>query len=194
MPDTAVQKSELRDRAERIRKEAHAQRADAAAASLSGRFLDSVGNLPSGSVVSLYWPMQHEMDVRPLMADLSARGVWIALPVMDGQASPLKFRAWSPGENLVSAPFGVREPSDAAEELTPDIVAVPLLAFDQQGNRLGYGGGYYDRTLAHFRQEREVLAIGVAYDEQEFPSVPVDAGDERLDMVVTDRRTIRPAK
>jgi len=194
LPDTADRKYDLRDHAEGIRQKAHAQRAEIAASSLSERYLVAVGDRLSGSVVSLYWPMRTEIDVRPLMADLSANRVQIALPVIDGRDSPLRFRAWFPGDELVATQFGVMEPSNSAPELPLDIVTVPLLGFDLHGNRLGYGGGYYDRTLAHLRRQREVVAIGVAYDDQELTSVPVDADDERLDMVVTDRRTIQPAE
>ena len=193
LPDTADQKSYLRDHAEGARHKLHAQ-GSAAAAHLCSRFSDAVGDRLTGNVVSLYWPMRTEIDVRPLMADLSAKRVQVALPVMDGKGSPLMFRAWSPGDELVATQLGVMEPPEFAPELPPDIVTVPLLGFDLYGNRLGYGGGYYDRTLAHLRQQGEIIAVGVAYDEQEYPVIPVHRGDERLDMVVTDKRTIRPAE
>jgi 5-formyltetrahydrofolate cyclo-ligase len=189
----AHQKSDLRDRAEGIRHKVHAQGSAAAATHLCSRFFDAVGDRLTGSVVSLYWPMRTEIDVRPLMADLSEKRVQVALPVMGGRGSPLRFRAWSPGDELVATQFEVMEPPKFAPELPPDIVTVPLLGFDLYGNRLGYGGGYYDRTLAYLRQQGEVIAVGVAYDEQECPVIPVDGGDERLDMVVTNRRIIQPA-
>jgi 5-formyltetrahydrofolate cyclo-ligase len=194
LPDTAAQKSDLRDRAEATRLMVHGQSCSAAATHLCSRFFDAVGNWLTKSVVSLYWPMRTEIDVRPLMADLLAKGVQVALPVMDGKGSPLRFRAWSPGVELVATQFGFMEPPNFATELLPDIVTVPLLGFDLHGNRLGYGGGYYDRTLAHLRQRGGVIAVGVAYDEQECPVIPVHGGDERLDMVVTDRRIIQPAE
>jgi len=172
----------------------HAQESAAAATHLCSRFFDAVGDRLTGSVVSLYWPMRTEMDVRPLMAELLEKWVQVALPVIDGEDFPLKFRAWSPGDELVATEFGVMEPSNLAPELRPDIVTVPLLGFDRYGTRLGYGGGYYDRTLADLREQGEVIAIGVAYDEQECPVIPIDGGDESLDMVVTDRRIIRPAE
>ena len=193
MPDTADQKSDLRDRAEGTRHKVHAQGSSAAARHLCARFFDAVGDQLTGIVISLYWPTRTEIDVRPLMANMSAKPVQVALPVMGDEGSPLKFRAWSPGDELVATRFGVMEPTTSAPELLPYIVTVPLLGFDLYGNRLGYGGGYYDRTLAHLRQQGEVIAVGVAYDEQECPVIPVDGGDERLDMVVTDRRIIQPA-
>ena len=98
---------------------------------------------------------------------------------------------WREGDALTEAGFGVREPA-GGDAVTPVILAVPLLAFDDDGNRLGYGGGYYDRTLRSLRTTGDVLAVGVAYDEQEVPCVPIDGRDEPLDLIVTDRRTIAP--
>ena len=112
----------------------------------------------------------------------------------DGSTQPLSFRLWSPADTLVSAAFGVCEPDPASPEAVPDIVIVPLLGFDDAGNRIGYGGGYYDCTLNSLRRDRDVKAVGIAYDEQECEKIPVGAGDARLDMVFTDRRTVLPGE
>ena len=189
-------KAALRITATADRRTADAARRPEAARALADNFLAAVApRLVPGTVVSLFLPMGEEIDVGPLTAALAARGFPTALPVMQGRDAPLRFRLWRDGEPLVAAGFGVQEPAGGADA-KPDILAVPLLAFDAAGNRLGYGGGYYDRTLRHFRaladagERPGVLAVGVAYDEQEMATLPVHAGDEPLDMIVTDRRTI----
>ena len=120
----------------------------------------------------------------------AADGVRTVLPVMEGPHEALVFREWRPGDVLVPGMFGVEEPAADAPALTPDIVVTPLLAFDAAGNRLGYGGGFYDRTLRGLRARYNTLAIGGAYDEQEFPTLPVHTGDAVLDMIITDRRIL----
>ena len=162
-----------------------------AGALLVNRFRAAFANHMPGAVISLYWPMRDEIDVRDLTRALSADGVRMALPVMVEPGAPLMFREWRIGDALAPGAFGVHEPADEASTLEPDIVVVPLLAFDATGNRLGYGGGYYDRTLRDLRVCREIIAVGVGYDEQEFPAVPGDTSDEILDMIITDRRTLR---
>lgn len=143
--------------------------------------------LPSGSgtVVSGYYPIRDELDPLPLLARLAEQGSEICLPVMLYDERKLMFRGWRPGEPLEARQFGVPEPLDAAPRQIPDILFVPLLAFDAAGNRLGYGAGFYDRTLAELRAARAVTAIGLAFDEQEVAAVPHDAYDQRLDGVLT---------
>jgi 5-formyltetrahydrofolate cyclo-ligase len=138
--------------------------------------------------------MRDEIDVRGLIGALATAGAQVVLPVMVGADLPLVFREWRAGDELLPGAFGVREPADDARVLTPDIVVAPLLAFDVAGNRLGYGGGYYDRTLRDLRAGSAIIAVGVGYDEQEISSVPGHTGDEILDMIITDRRTLRVGK
>jgi 5-formyltetrahydrofolate cyclo-ligase len=140
------------------------------------------------AVVSGFWPINEEIDIRPLMADLSSRGCRLALPVVQGKRVPLLFRAWQPGDPLESGVFGTLQPSAQREAVEPDILIVPLLACDGEGWRLGYGGGFYDRTLAGFRRKRAVTAIGVGFDVQLVPEVPHGPNDERLDWLLTERR------
>ena len=178
-----------RSRALARRSQAHSARGPTAAQALLRRFMDALGaSMGRGVTVSLFWPMGDEIDVRPLMAVLADHGTVLALPVMQGRDKPLLFRRWQPGDELARAIFGVDEPLETAPEVRPDIVVVPLLSFDGEGNRLGYGGGYYDRTLRKLRAGGVVLAVGVAYDEQKADAVPADPSDQPLDMVVTDRR------
>ena len=188
------QKQAKRREASDSRAAAHADRADSAGAALADRFCTALQDRLAGAMVSLFSPMRDEIDVGALFAALVDQGAQTALPVMDGADAPLVFRAWSPGDPLVDAAFGVREPDTAAPAVLPDIVGVPLLAFDRAGCRLGYGGGYYDRTLRALRAAHDIIAVGICYDEQEMPDIPTHRRDERLDMIITDRRTNRPRR
>lgn len=119
------------------------------------------------------------------MAWLQAEGFKLALPVMQGREKPLLMRAWSPGDTMAPAQWGIAEPLDDKPEVEPDVVLVPLLAFDARGYRLGYGGGFYDRTLRRLRKLKPVVAVGIAYDEQRVDAVPAESYDEKLDWVLT---------
>jgi 5-formyltetrahydrofolate cyclo-ligase len=141
---------------------------------------------PKGAIVAGYWPMGDEMDPRPLMLALASRGHAIALPITPPRGQPLAFRAWAPGAALSPGPMGTSEPV-AGEELRPDVLLVPLLAFDRAGRRLGYGGGYYDRTLAALPGAK---AIGIAYAGQEMPEVPAGPQDMRLPLIATEAGVI----
>ena len=151
-----------------------------------GHFLAAV-TLPEACVVSGYWPMRDEFDVRPLLGALHERGHPCALPVVMGRGLPLVFRAWKPGDDLVEAAFGTRVPSADATVLTPGLLLVPMLAFDDRGYRLGYGGGFYDRSLARLKSP---IAVGCAYDAQRVDALPVDDHDRRLDWIVTETRSL----
>ena len=140
------------------------------------------------AIVSGFWPIKDELDVRPLLVDLINRGCQVVLPVVQGKGQPLVFRAWRPGDALEAGVFNTLQPSTKRETLDPQVLIVPLLACDREGWRLGYGGGFYDRTLAGLRAGRRVTAIGVGFDAQLVDDVPHGAGDERLDWLLTDRR------
>ena len=153
------------------------------------RFHDAV-HLPRGAAVSGYWPLPGELDIRPLLHQIHDQGHPIGLPVVTGKGQPLAFRRWAPGTPLVQGSFKVMTPPEGAPELEPDVLLVPLLAFDRAGFRLGYGGGFYDRTLEKRRREahsgRPVLAIGVAFAAQETESLPRGPFDQHLDWIVTE--------
>lgn len=136
----------------------------------------------AGAILSGYWPMRAEADPRAGMA--THRGP-LCLPVVKGKAQPLVFRRWQ-GEPLEPGPWGTSHPSDSAPELTPSVLIVPLAGFDLRGNRLGYGGGFYDRTLQMLRLSGRVHAIGLAFACQELPDIPAEPFDQPLDMIVTD--------
>jgi 5-formyltetrahydrofolate cyclo-ligase len=135
-----------------------------------------------GRVLSGYMPMRTEVDPLPAMA--AHRGP-VGVPVIPGPAMPLRFREWTPGCALVPGDFGALIPAEGAW-LEPEVLIVPLLAFDARGYRLGYGGGFYDRTLEGLRARRPTLAVGFAFAAQEVAEVPIDATDQRLDAVVTE--------
>jgi len=139
-----------------------------------------------GAVISGYIPIRTEIDPRPAMAALHAAGARICVPVIAGAGLPLDFREWWPGCALVEGPFKAMVP-ERGDWLIPDALIVPLVAFDRSLNRLGYGGGFYDRTLARLRVAGRVEAIGFAFATQELPQVPADDTDQPLDALVTER-------
>jgi 5-formyltetrahydrofolate cyclo-ligase len=137
-------------------------------------------------VVSGFHPFKSEIDVLPLLARLTSEGWVTALPIVRAERQPLIFRQWAPGEPTVPGVWGIPMPAEEVLEVEPDVLLVPLLAFDQRGYRLGYGGGFYDRTLAHLRQKKQVTAIGIGYAGQEMNLVPRGGMDQRLDYVLTE--------
>ncbi|HVR68724.1 MAG TPA: 5-formyltetrahydrofolate cyclo-ligase [Verrucomicrobiae bacterium] len=151
------------------------------------RFLTTIPTADHDAI-SAFWPLADELDTRPLIMALSARGHRIGLPVVVKKGQPLLFRLWAPGTELVQGNFRVMTPPPDAPELVPSLLIVPLLSFDRAGYRLGYGGGFYDRTLAKLRAAGgNILAVGVALSVQEVPSVPRDDTDQPLDWIVTER-------
>jgi 5-formyltetrahydrofolate cyclo-ligase len=143
-----------------------------------------------GAVVSGFMPMKSEINPLPLMKKLVGQGARLALPITPPRGKPLDMRVWAFGEPLVAAVWGIRQPAPEAPPAEPDILIVPLLAFDRSGYRLGYGGGYYDRTIAQLRARKPITAVGIAYAAQEAPAVPKTQGDARLDLVLTEHEVI----
>jgi 5-formyltetrahydrofolate cyclo-ligase len=141
-----------------------------------------------GMVVSGYSPIRSEIDPAPLMRKLAEQGAKLALPAVMARGKSLAFRAWSPDDRLMMGPLGILEPSPAAEELIPDIMLVPLAAFDRQGHRIGYGAGHYDYTLAHLRKVKAITAVGTAFSLQEIKAVPALPHDVALDYVLTEKK------
>jgi 5-formyltetrahydrofolate cyclo-ligase len=142
-----------------------------------------------GAIVSGYSPIRSELDPVPLMQKLAAQGAKLALPAVLSRGKSLVFRAWVVGDRLTMGPLGIMEPSPAMAELIPDIMLVPLAAFDRLGHRIGYGAGHYDFTLAHLRKMKPVTAIGLAFAAQEIKAVPALAHDVALDYVLTEKKT-----
>ena len=147
---------------------------------------------PAGGqlVTSLYSPIGSEPDPMPLAVALNAADVPLVLPVDWSHGSPLIFRRWTPGDRLAIGPLGIAEPLPDAPELEPDVLFLPLVAFDRRGHRIGYGAGNYDQTLRALRRRKAVRVIGIAYAMQEELIIPNEPHDEPVDLVVTDRDTL----
>jgi 5-formyltetrahydrofolate cyclo-ligase len=143
-----------------------------------------------GMLVSGFMPLKSEISPLPLMHKLATVGAELALPRIVARGSPLSMRAWEFGAPLDRGQWGIREPPPDAPEVEPDILLVPLLAFDRAGYRIGYGAGYYDMTLARLRARKPVTAVGIAFAAQEVPEIPKTPGDERLDLVLTEHEVI----
>jgi 5-formyltetrahydrofolate cyclo-ligase len=143
----------------------------------------------SAKIASAYWSINDEASTFLLLDKLAAEGIATALPVMQGRAAPLCFRQWKKGEPLAEVKWGIKEPMPAAE-VFPDLLFVPLVGFDRAGNRLGYGAGFYDRTLARLRATQPIVAVGVAFSVQELRAIPSEAYDQKLDYVLTDREWV----
>jgi 5-formyltetrahydrofolate cyclo-ligase len=143
-----------------------------------------------GMIASGFMPLKSEINPLPLMRKLTDAGARLALPVVAGRGKPLIMRSWQWGEPLVPGVWGIREPPPTAPELQPDILLVPLLAFDRRGHRIGYGAGYYDLTIAQLRAKKPIAAVGIAFAAQEVEIVPRTAFDAQLDLVLTESETI----
>ncbi len=156
--------------------------ADPAAAAKAAEILFA-NILRPGDVVAVFWSIRDELDTTALRVGLIERGHRVALPVVVGRGQPLALRTWRPGDAMTTGPFGIREPLEGAAELVPTLIIVPFLAVDRRGYRLGYGGGYYDRTIAALPAAR---TVGWGYAGQVVETVPVDQYDRRVDAVVTE--------
>jgi len=179
----AEAKALARKRAFAARRAAHAEGLDGRAGAHLERLL---AGLPAGSVVAGYMPIRTEISPLPVMAALVARGVAVCVPVIRGAGQGLVFSRWHPGAEMVAGPFGAPVPAQEVL-LVPEALIVPLVAFDARGHRLGYGGGFYDRSFAALRRAgRPVAAIGFAYGAQQLPELPVEPTDQPLDAVVTE--------
>ncbi len=182
-------KSILRLRMQAERKQAAKNRTDAAghAARL---FLENI-SLTDDPVIALYFPMKTELETWPLVEELCARNISLVLPVVEKKQAPLVFRRYRPGDALIKEGFGTSVPAPDQEVLRPDILVTPLLAFTRTGGRLGYGGGYYDRTLESLRKTGSALAVGYAYGAQQVDALPLSPLDQPLDWIITEREAIR---
>lgn len=189
MSDMADIKALARKEGFARRKQAHANDPGTGAGVLSG-FLAGYRGVP----LSGYMPIRTEIDPVPAMAEAAAHGP-VGVPVIIGRGQPLKFARWEPDTVLVEGPFGARIPENPVF-FEPEILIVPLIAFDAEGGRLGYGGGFYDRTLERLRASGPTLAVGFAYAEQEARELPLEPTDQPLDFLVTQSevRDLRPPK
>ncbi len=176
-------KIDLRRQARNRRADLSGADRDAAAQQAAVHFRQHV-QPGENDVVALYWSIRDELDTRPLLLALMDAGLSVCLPVVHGDNDPLVFRIWQDGEPLYESGFGTLAPGDNAPEAVPDILVMPLLAFDASGTRLGYGGGYYDRTIARLGNRPQ--RIGYCFSAQELPEIPRAEHDAPLDMIVTE--------
>jgi 5-formyltetrahydrofolate cyclo-ligase len=185
MSDATIEeaKAALRAAAHKKRAAFHPSLRNEAARMAAAHFFDSVP-LAKGEVVAGYWPIRDELDVKPVIARLMDSGQPVCLPVVLGDEQPLELRLWQDGAPLYEAGYGTLAPADGAPHSEPDVILMPLLGFDRHGTRLGYGGGYYDRTLAVL--PRRPRLVGFAFALQEIDHIPRDGHDVPLDIIVTE--------
>jgi 5-formyltetrahydrofolate cyclo-ligase len=188
---TAAAKKAARAAARERRSAAQARLGLDAGPAFARHFMDELLprlGLAGGAAIAGYSPISSEADPIPLLRAVFEAGFATALPAVAAPAQPLVFRRWRPGDPLVDGPHGTREPPADAGAVQPELLVVPLLAFDKVGRRLGYGGGYYDRTLAFLRARTPGFkAVGLAFSAQEADELPADDKDQRLDWIVTER-------
>ena len=182
------QKAELRREALARRDALPAEIRKAAAEAITARPFPLA--VAPGMIVSGFMPLKSEINPLPLMRKFADAGARLALPVVAGSGKPLIMRSWQWGEPLFSGVWGILEPGREAPEVQPDILLVPLLAFDRGGHRIGYGAGYYDLTIAQLRAKKPIAAVGIAFAAQEIETVPRTAFDAKLDLVLTESETI----
>jgi len=187
-PDTDSPKARLRQQALALRDALPAAVRAAAAEALAERPFPI--KFKHGTIISGFSPMKNEINPVPLMRKLADAGAKLALPAIAGRGKPLIMRAWTFGEPLASGQWGIREPVPQAPEVAPDILIVPLAAFDRAGHRIGYGAGYYDMTINALRAQKKVTAIGISFAAQEIQFIPVTQRDAPLDLVLTEREVI----
>jgi len=186
------EKHALRERMKAWRASLTAAQQVAAGSALAAHGLEFLRvQSPSKKIVSAFAPMADELRVWPLLRRLGGEGFQLCLPVMQGKGEPLIFRAWKQGDAMDSRVWGIAEPKADKATLEPDILLVPLLAFDSDGRRLGYGGGFYDRTLARLRAAKSIVAVGLGLEEQRVDAVPHLDYDQRLDWVLTPTGPIK---
>ena len=187
--DIVALKKQARLAATAVRKIAHAKHVDTAPLHLAGHAFP-LRPIETSKIVSGFFPYQSEIDTRPLLGKLVGDGWTTCLPIVIANGQPLLFRRWLPGEPTIAGVWGIPRPQDSAPEVEPDVLIIPMLAFDRKGFRLGYGGGFYDRTLEKLRAHKKIIAIGVAYADQELDEVPHDAQDQTLNYIMTEREVI----
>lgn len=193
MADEAVEKIkvDLRRKAAETRAAMLPQRRAEASAAAAEHFFANI-TLEPNEMVAAFWPIRDEIDVKPVLTRLMDAGQPVCLPVVVGEGLPLDLRHWQPGAPLYPSGFGTLAPDELAPRVSPDVILMPLLGFDRQGTRLGYGGGYYDRTLT--RLEKKPRLIGFAFECQAFERIPRAPHDVPLDAVVTEAGVVTFAK
>jgi 5-formyltetrahydrofolate cyclo-ligase len=186
MTDLKDLKAEARKVAAKLRKAAHDQLQDLAPSQLASHTFPLQPS-PRCKVVSAFYPYKSEIDTRPLLGKLAGEGWTTCLPIVVALGEPLIFRRWMPGQPTTPGVWDIPQPTDDSALVEPDVLLVPMMAFDAQGYRLGYGGGFYDRTLDMLRAKKTITAIGVAYAAQEVEAVAHNHHDQKMDFILTEK-------
>lgn len=189
--DVAREKTALRARMVEWRKSVTPERRAETAQALAWTGLCFVRPAQANGIVSGFASLSDELDCMPLLHRVAGEGLGLALPLVTGRGKPLTFRSWTPGDVMDAGVWGIAQPKADKPVVDPDILLVPLLAVDRSGYRLGYGGGFYDRTLQGLRARKAIIAIGLAYEEQVIDAVPHLDYDEPLDWVLTPAGPLR---
>ena len=172
-----------------LRDRAHAEDDGMAARKITAQII-MLPELDEIRMISGYSPIHSELDCFIILKALHAARFPFCIPTTTPKGNPLEFRSWNMRTQLEEGPFGTMHSSEII--VTPEVLLVPLIAFDLKGNRLGYGGGYYDRTIEQLRAKNiELVVIGIGYDNQKLASVPTDSYDQSMDIVVTEKKTYR---
>ena len=185
----AEEKQTLRKAMRSVRRQFHLENGEEAAASL----LELATSSPlfgGKKTISCFWPIQTEINTVPLIERLVKMGHRVCLPIVVGEAQPLIFREWLPTLEMIEGAFGAMTPPETSPALTPDLILSPLLAFDNLGFRLGYGGGFYDRSIEQIRKNQSLVTVGMAYSVQEVSDVPTETTDQKLDFLITEKEVI----
>jgi 5-formyltetrahydrofolate cyclo-ligase len=190
MAELKVTKADARKAAAKVRNAAHAQLKEDAPLLLVACALPFEPTA-SCKVVSAFFPYKSEIDTRPLLGKLASEGWTTCLPIVIALSAPLIFRRWMPGQPTTPGTWDIPQPTDDAALVEPDVLLVPMMAFDRVGYRLGYGGGFYDRTLEVLRAKKTITAIGVAYSAQEVDSVAHGDHDQTLDYILTEKGLLK---
>ncbi len=178
-------KSSLRNHCRSQRSRRHSVRNTLESERLADNFLAKI-KLSTADCIAGYWPINSEIDVIPLLIRLHKLGFKLCLPIVQARTKILDFRSWCPADALEKRAFGIHVPKAVKPKVIPQLLIVPLVAFDEKGNRLGYGGGYYDSTLFGMAKSRPI-AIGAAFEDQCVEDVPTDPHDVPLDWVITEK-------
>ncbi len=191
MQDTPIvqEKRLAREKARLIRRKLHKKYCHIASKQLLN-FVPDILEKFGRSIVAGFLPIQTEINIIPLLHELVKEQCQLCLPVTPMEPGCLLFRTFSFGQRLELGPYNTKHPYEGSSQVFPDLVLMPLLTFDKNYYRLGYGGGFYDRTLEYLRSRHATLAIGFAYSEQEFENLPLEPTDQKLDIIITEREII----
>ncbi len=190
MMTTYMQKKDVRVLARSKRRETHNKNGREFCQKITQLFFDTQHFMPK-TVFACYYPIGSEINSRPLIDDLNLKGHITGLPVITARNSALVFHLYRSGDDLIKGEFGVPEPHLSMPQVIPDVLIIPVLAFNSKGYRLGYGTGYYDRTLEDLRRIKPVKAIGVAYSNQQIDDMPVEDHDQKMDWIITEKEALK---